>query len=277
MLTADQRARFEDQGFLVLPAFYRPEACAALKRRMDELVAGADGTEAPSLFSTTDDSLAEDEYFLSSGDQIRFFFEPDAYDERGVRVAPVAQALNKVGHNLHDGDPVFSAFSRDPALAELARDLGFVDPRLLQSMYIFKPPRIGGEVAWHCDQSFLWTEPPSVRGFWVALDPATRDNGCLWVLPGGHRIPPKTRLRRQGRGTTTEVLDARPYDTASARPIEAEVGTLVVLHGALPHSSRPNTGPRPRHAYSLHVIEGSAHYLADNWLQRGSAHPLRGF
>jgi phytanoyl-CoA hydroxylase len=60
-------------------------------------------------------------------------------------------------------------------------------------------------------------------------------------------------------------------------PIEAAAGTLVVLHGTLPHWSGPNTSPISRHAYTLHIIDGAAEYPADNWLQRRPEMPLQGF
>jgi Phytanoyl-CoA dioxygenase (PhyH) len=53
---------------------------------------------------------------------------------------------------------------------------GLREPQLLQSMYIFKQPRTGGEVAWHADHTYLWTEPPSVVGIWFAID---RTAACL--------------------------------------------------------------------------------------------------
>jgi phytanoyl-CoA hydroxylase len=60
-------------------------------------------------------------------------------------------------------------------------------------------------------------------------------------------------------------------------PLEAPKGTCIVLHGLLVHQSGANRSPRSRQAYSLHVIDGTAHYRADNWLQRGPLLPLRGF
>ena len=60
-------------------------------------------------------------------------------------------------------------------------------------------------------------------------------------------------------------------------PFETPAGTLVLLHGQLPHYSGPNRSPKSRHAYSVHLIEGSAAYPSDNWLQRGADRPLRGF
>jgi phytanoyl-CoA hydroxylase len=59
-------------------------------------------------------------------------------------------------------------------------------------------------------------------------------------------------------------------------PLEARRGTLVLLDGALPHRSGPNLSDKPRHAYTIHAIDGSAEYLPDNWLQRPTI-PMRGF
>ena len=279
MLTDHQRRAFTDDGVVVLPGFYGLDECAALRARMAEMVAGFDPAEATTVFSTVDErNHSRDAWFLESGDKIRFFFEDGAIDADGTLTVPMDRALNKVGHAMHDLDPVFSAFSRTPRMAELAADVGFVDPLLLQSMYIFKQPRIGGEVTWHTDHPFLWTEPRTVTGFWVALEDATVDNGCLWALPGQHRLAPKERFRRDGAGGTfTEVLDPTPFPTDDGVPLEAEAGTVVVLHGLLPHWSAPNTSSTSRHAYTLHVIDGTAHYPADNWLQRAPDMPLRGF
>ena len=123
----------------------------------------------------------------SSGGDIRFFVEEEAPDQ-----------LNKIGHALHDLDPVFDRFSRQPRLAALARELGLEPPLLLQSMYLFKQPHVGGEVGWHQDATYLHTDPLSVTGFWIALDDADRDNGCLMALPGAHRGPLRQWFRREG-------------------------------------------------------------------------------
>jgi phytanoyl-CoA hydroxylase len=146
-------------------------------------------------------------------------------------------------------------------------------------MYIFKQPHIGGEVNCHTDHTFLWTEPRSCVGFWFAVDDATTENGCMWALPGGQSIPVKSRFHRIGNGTATEmeVFDATPYPTDGLVPLEASRGTLILLDGLLPHLSGPNLSDKPRHAYTLHVIDGTAEYPADNWLQRDPSLPLRGF
>jgi phytanoyl-CoA hydroxylase len=73
------------------------------------------------------------------------------------------------------------------------------------------------------------------------------------------------------------VINPVPYDIDSLVPVEVNAGTLIAFSGLLPHWSAPNTSKNPRLAYTLHVIDGTADYLEDNWLQRGPSLPLRGF
>jgi phytanoyl-CoA hydroxylase len=271
------RRDYERDGFLILPRFLEPAACDRLIARTAELVAGF-RPETRSVFSTREQTRTTDDYFLESGDKIRFFFEEDAIAPDGSFRQPVARSINKIGHALHDLDPVFSRFSRDPRCAELVATLGVERPLLVQSMVIFKQPLIGGEVTAHQDHTFLWTDPPSVLGLWFALEDATVDNGCLWARPGGHTEPPRKRFHRTpGGGAAFEVLDDRELSQDGMIPLEAPAGTCIVLHGLLPHYSGPNGSPRSRQAYSLHVIDAGAHYPSDNWLQRGPDLPLRGF
>ena len=180
---------------------------------------------------------------------------------------------------MHDLDPVFEQFSRTQKLAQISKEVGFKDPRILQSMFIFKQPHIGGEVACHQDATFLHTEPMSVKGFWFALEDATQDNGCMWAIPGGHKSLVKSRFSRSKNGEETEmeIFDDTPWETSKLLPLEVKAGTLVVLHALLPHMSYANRSANTRHAYTMHIIEGTADYPEWNWLQRSPKMPLRGF
>ena len=277
-LTAEQLGQYERDGFLVIRDFAEAAACDALRTRAGELVHDFEPNDIVSIFSTKEQNRRSDDYFLNSGDKIRFFFEEDAFNADGTLKQSKEQSINKIGHALHDLDPVFNEFSRSRAVAQLIADLGIDHPLLLQGMYIFKQPRIGGEVTCHQDSTFLYNEPQAIAGLWFALEDATVDNGCLWAIPGGHQLGLKSRfLRAQEGGTRFEVCDDSPWPDDNLQPLEVKKGSLIVLNALLPHLSRENRSAKSRHAYTLHVIDGSAHYSKENWLQRSVEMPARCF
>ena len=279
-LTDAQVQAFHADGFLVVPDFVSEERCLQLRQRAMSLAERNVPSPEEATVFTADGKPQHttDDYFLTSGEKIRCFFEKDAFDEHGNLRAQPHLALNKLGHAMHDLDPIFDSFSRTSDLSDVSADIGMRDPLLLQSMYIFKQPHIGGEVNCHTDHTYLWTEPQSVVGFWFAIDDATKENGCMWAVPGGHRWPvrSRSRLNESRTATVTDVLDPEPYPLDNLQCLEAKRGTLVLLDGAVPHLSAAKTSDKPRHAYTIHAIDGAANYLDDNWLQRPTL-PLRGF
>lgn len=278
ILTTEQRNRYDRDGFLVLNDFVDVASCDALRSRAGELVHHFEPSDIISIFSTREQNRRSDDYFLNSGDKIRFFFEEDAFFPDGTLKQSKEQSINKIGHALHDLDPVFNEFSRRPSLERLVADLGINHPLLLQGMYIFKQPRIGGEVTCHQDSTFLYTEPPAIAGLWFALEDATVENGCLWAIPGGHTAGLKSRwLRNAEGGMRFEVFDSTLWPEEKLVPLEVSKGSLIILNGLLPHKSLANRSSKSRHAYTLHVISADCRYPEKNWLQRSPEMPLRGF
>lgn len=266
---------WNDNGYLIIEDFKTHQECDELIQRSKELIEEQDFNNQQSVFDTVSQSHNDDNYFLESGDKIRFFFEEKAnLDEENVKTNK-QYIVNKIGHALHDLDDKFITFSKNDQLDQIAKAVGFQNPLLLQSMYIFKQPKIGGEVVCHQDSTFLITEPESTVGFWFALEDANRDNGCLQVASGGHKGPLRKLFKRENNQMKMEELSNEPFPETDTF-VEVKKGTLVLLHGRLPHYSCENKSPNSRHAYTIHAIDGKSKYLDYNWLQRPSL-KLNGF
>ena len=258
---------WDNNGYLIVQDFKTHKECDELINRSKELIEEQDFNNQQSVFDTVSQSHNDDNYFLESGDKIRFFFEEKAnLDEENVKTNK-QYIVNKIGHALHDLDDKFIAFSKNEQLDQIARAIGFQDPLLLQSMYIFKQPKIGGEVVCHQDSTFLITEPESTVGFWFALEDANKDNGCLQVASGGHKGPLRKLFKRENNQMKMEELSNEPFPETDTF-VEVKKGTLVLLHGRLPHYSCENKSLNSRHAYTIHAIDGKSKYLDYNWLQR---------
>jgi len=278
MLSTEQIAQFQQDGYVIVPNFKSADEIAALRERAAKIVDEFDPASSKTIFTTKEQARSVDRYFLDSATNTSCFFEEEAFGPDGELRQPKALSINKIGHAMHDVDPVFSGFSRGPELQQLAQGLGLAQPQIWQSMYIFKQPGIGGEVGWHQDATFFETTPISVTTFWFALEDATVHNGCLWTQPGSHRSPLRERFVRDGDQVSMQKLDATPWpDTTTAIPLEVEAGALVVFHGLLPHYSAPNRSSASRHAYTLHVTDAGTYYSPANWIQRGADMPVRGF
>ncbi|KAI5296323.1 hypothetical protein KEM56_005464, partial [Ascosphaera pollenicola] len=228
-----------------------------------------------------------DDYFLASNDKIRYFFEPSAFNAHNKLDRAPHLAVNKIGHAVHAHSTRFLAATLFHQNIEIAHDLGFRDPRVLQSMIICKQPGIGGAVPPHKDSEFLYTDPPSAVGFWIAMENATQQNGGLGFWKGSHKRSPVTRrfVRKQD-GSGTEFIpwqgtgmprgmEMQPgveeYQTCDDdfELVNANAGDLVLIHGNVLHASQQNLSDRSRFAYTFHVIEGEEEYDARNWLQMG--------
>ncbi|KAK2999239.1 hypothetical protein RJ639_022752 [Escallonia herrerae] len=264
-LSPDQLQFFNSNGFLVIDSFCSPEEIDAMRNRMEQLLDDFDYSSTTSIFSTKNQQRTSDDYFYESAEKVSFFFEEKAFDDDGNLKQPKQLSINKVGHALHEAEPVFRRISCSEKMSGLLSSLGYRRPVIIQSMYIFKQPGIGGEVVPHQDNSFLYTEPQTCTGLWLALEDATIINGCLWAIPGSQKDGLVRRFVRDEKGVHFD-RPFPPCDQKDFVPIEVKAGTLVVIHGDLIHQSFENQSSKSRHAYSLHVVDtNGCKWAQDNW------------
>ena len=264
-------SQYLEQGYAVIEGAVTKSAVESIRCAAARIVDEFDIDQHRSVFTTRDRDQGRDRYFMDSAEAVHCFLEEDALDAQGQLVRPKAQAINKIGHAMHDLVPEFTEFCRQPIFAETLSRLGYLSPRLWQSMYIFKQAHIGGEVRWHQDASYLITDPPSVLGFWVALEDSHRENGCLWVQPGGHRSPLREIYQvdpDSGNGILRQ-LDETPWpDEEDALAVEVPTGSLVIFNDHMPHYSSQNRSEKSRQAFTMHFSESASNWSKHNWLQR---------
>ena len=134
-----------------------------------------------------------------------------------------------------------------------------------------KPAHHGGVVAWHQDYSY-WTrtQPMEHLTCWIALDDSTRDNGCLYYVPGSHRwqLLPITGLA----GNMEEIRTVlSPEQLERFKPVAAEVkrGQCTFHHPLMVHGSYENRSDKPRRATLVNAFRDGVRSAADEPLLKG--------
>ena len=298
---------FRAEGLAVVKGFASQAECQGMLAQMARLVDNWDPAESrDSAFKVGKNENITTEYFFDSADKIRFFPEPAAMDDDGNLTTEKRLSVHKVGHGLHRLDPVFRAYSTSTKVRDVALSLGYTDPVLPQSMYIFKQPHFGDPAVVHQDSTFLHTTPrPTCLGMWLALEDATLENGCLWGKPGSHLGGVRRLFVRnpeyfaQGDKTAKPLLfepvpdveqnadegeelkDAADAEARGYKAYPVSAGDLVLIHGEVDHLSFRNGSDKSRHTYQLHMVEGPGNgvtWSPRNWMQypAGTSFPKLG-
>jgi len=163
-------------------------------------------------------------------------------------------------HYPHKVSPVALEALHAPTVVDVLTRVIGPNVKAMQSMLFIKSEGKPGQ-AWHQDEYFIPTRDRSLTAVWIALDDATIENGCLWVLPGSHRrgvlYPAREQLDPRF-DCTTEAYDF-PYSDDQSVPVEVPAGTAVIFNGYLLHRSLPNTGAHGyRRALANHYMSAES-------------------
>lgn len=279
-LTKGEVEKFHRDGYLLVENFLSQEECDQLRSSAFDIVDEADFSQHPVItFGTSkEQNHSKTDYFLTSGDKVRFFFEEGAIDHDGKLTLDPKVALNKIGHALHVLNPCVKQITFSDKVKNVAKSLEFKRPCIPQSMVIFKPPRIGGVVKPHQDSTFLYTSPMNLVGFWIALEDADLENGCMWFAPGTHKNGVVGRLKRTVKNGAMDTVyegDTPGTNLDEFVAVPVRKGSLVLIHGEVVHKSGPNLSDRSRNIYTFHLYDADTSIWSEsNWLQPTNSSPF---
>ncbi len=122
---------------------------------------------------------------------------------------------------------------------------------LLQEMALVKPPRFSSEKPWHQDAAYFRGSDPSLMfGVWIALDPATRENGCMEVIPGSHLLGPAPHVPAEDINLCTIRPDLVHAERRVQLPMDP--GDVLIFHSLLHHYTAANRSNQRRRALQFH-------------------------
>jgi phytanoyl-CoA hydroxylase len=207
-LTTDNIAFYQTGGYLIAPALLSHNEIATLKKETAAIFRGERGT-IDGLLPVHDN-------------------EPD-HDILKKYVA--IHFPHKISAVLHD-------YLSHPRIVSILT--GIVGPHVkaMQSMLFVKAPGKKGQ-SWHQDEYYIPTRDQSLVGAWIAIDDATIDNGCLWIIPGRLRYMMRRLPNTSDEYADVDTIDVTPLEK-DAIPVEVKSGSVVFFNGYTLHSSQAN-------------------------------------
>lgn len=176
--------------------------------------------------------------------------DADPMDPMGNTPEARAARFRKLSNFCSRSPLIWHNFHANPAMAAVGRYFLGDDFFLKFNSCFLKPARTGSATPWHQDNG-LWrdgeTEP---FNFWMALDPATTENGCLQFIPGSHRgeIWPHVLYPDSIHGELPRARVQELMASHGLEQMELDSGDVVCWHSSVCHYSPPNPSPHGRMA-----------------------------
>jgi ectoine hydroxylase-related dioxygenase (phytanoyl-CoA dioxygenase family) len=249
-LSEDRVRQFWNDGFLVVENLLDEDEIRILRDRA-EWVAGGEASHIAKTLLQVEPQVAAGE----------------------AQAGNYADSLRKMSH-LAFYDEVFEAHARNPKILDGIESLLGPDLKLYQDQLFMKPPKIGSRQRYHQDMPLgFYIDPPSMVTCWAALDDATIENGCLWMLPGTHQYG----ILEESKWAEYERMSVEGR-LPEERPVELKTGSCSFHHGLILHASRPNLTDKRRRGYATHYVSAKCRFTGppeknDAMLVRGISLP----
>ena len=243
-LNDEQLRHFRERGFIHQLVVFTQEQVLRLREALESIVQGRNGRESELLCHSNENAGTTRLTYLQGG----WMIDPD----------------------LHD--LIFH-----PAITvKVAQLLGTRKVRFWHDQVFYKPPKVGGNVAWHQDYSYwLRTTPSQHLSVWIGLDDSTLENGCLQVVPESHRWGLLARDQLLGdMDQLKHQLTADQLARFVPVPIEQSAGTCSFHHDHTIHGSYRNESERARRAIILNFMVDGTRSNADDGIMMPGYHPI---
>ncbi|MAG36770.1 MAG: phytanoyl-CoA dioxygenase, partial [Dehalococcoidia bacterium] len=234
-LTQAQVEQFHEEGFLIVEDLLTSDEVAAMRARAEEIASP------------------------EPAEEVRFRRQVEPAVDRGEKEADDYElSLRKMTGLALSREEVFAAHARRPRIVEIITSLLGPNLTLYQDQLFMKPPRVGSRQPYHQDQpaGFNIDPPEHLVTCWTALDDSTEENGCLWYLPGSHKLG---ALSREERGEYE--AQAADGELADAVPLVVRAGGCGFHHGWLLHASGVNLSEKRRRGYATHYVRSECRYV----------------
>ena len=172
----------------------------------------------------------------------------------------------------HGRSEALARFVKQAIYVEACAQLVGPDADIYFNQVVIKPPEVGQSFAWHQDSGYVNTVPQAYITCWTAVSRTFVDNGCIWIIPGSHKLGLVEHVRDQ----ELNALVAQFADDSGAIPVEMEAGQVAVFSSLMLHRSGANTSDEVRLGYvPQYHVPGVVR--ADTGELTGDQHPvLRG-
>lgn len=235
LLSEADRAVYARDGFLVVPDLLAPAEVAALRDRVRE---------------------------YTHGDRARdgIVFQTEPRVQRGeLSVAHPGDGIRKI-ERLVEHDDLFRNLGLHPHIVGIIAALLGPDLKMFRNALLLKPPDVGSQKGWHQDSPYWPIEPMELCSCWFPLDDATLENGCMVVLPGGHRRGPLPHLRVPD----DFVMDPACFAEEDGVACPMKAGSGLFFHSLLPHYTAPNRSDHWRRAIALSYMSSRSRYTGQS-------------
>ncbi len=231
-LSDKEIADYTRSGFIVVPSLFSTDELAAFDERFDALVTG-EMPPPPGM------KLMRDVMVVKG-----------AVEPRSPQ-----HAINKL--TCLENDEVLFAYARSEKLAGIARQLVGGELYSLASNVFNKPPGVDGKHPMHQDLRYFKLQPAEkIVGTWTAISPATRENGCLAIIPGTHDRGLLEHGDPDWEYVNHGFFGIEDIDVDKRVHIELAPGDTLFFHPLLVHGSGHNRTSGFRRAISVHYAAG---------------------